>query len=106
MISSMKNREIKWAAAARKDLRSITTYIREHNPQAAQDFVVYLRKTIKEMALSPRPIGRLGEYPGSIERVLTRYKSYLLIFSYDDNIFRVLRVFHTSQDNKSKEALM
>lgn len=101
-----RNRKIKWAETAKSDLNDIIGYIKKNNRQAARELALYVNEIVAEMAMAARPIGRPGETPGTIERVLTRYKSYLLIYKFDDSTLHIIRLFHTSQDVEKKTTVL
>lgn len=93
-----KPRRLKWAAKAKHDLKAIAAYIAKDNGQAAIDFTLYIKQVINDLTVSP--IGRQGEIEGTVERVLSRYPSYIIIYKYDDVMLHVIRIFHTAQGNK------
>lgn len=97
-----RTRKIEWAGTAKSDLKDIVAYIKKNNRQAARELTLYVNDIVAEMATATRPIGRPGEAPGTFERVLTRYKSYLLIFKFDDSTLYIIRLFHTAQDAEKK----
>ncbi len=94
-----KPRRIQWATRAKLDLNAIAGYIVRDNSQAAIDFTLYVHQIVANLAINP--IGRPGELEGTVERVLSRYPSYLIIYKHDEALLRVVRVFHTAQGRKT-----
>ncbi len=92
-------RTVVWTGRASDDLDDIVEFIAMDNELAATEFYEYVMDTVNNTA--HRPLGRRGEVAGTYERVLTRYPSYLLIYTLDDYSLNIIRVFHTSQKNKS-----
>ncbi|MDR1921432.1 MAG: type II toxin-antitoxin system RelE/ParE family toxin [Candidatus Adiutrix sp.] len=91
-------RVISWAAKASDDLDGIVEYIAKDNEEAAQEFYEQIMEAVDKLAASP--IGRRGELPGAYERVLTRYPSYMIIYTLAEHAINIIRIFHTSQQKK------
>lgn len=87
-----------WSKRASDDLDGIVEFIAEDNEIAANEFYEYVIDTVNDTA--HRPLGRQGEVPGTYERVLTHYPSYLIIYTLDGPTLNVIRIFHTSQKSK------
>lgn len=94
----ISGRIVAWSKRASDDLDGIVEFIAEDNEIAANEFYKYVIDIVNDTA--HRPIGRRGEVPDTYERVLTRYSSYLIIYTWDDSTLNVIRIFHTSQKNK------
>ncbi len=94
------NRQVEWTERALEDLDDIVTYIAQDNETAAWDFHDYIQQAAHHLGVSP--IGRPGEVPGTIERVLPRYPSYIIIYEKNDWMITIMRIFHTAQKHKVK----
>lgn len=93
------NRQVEWTRRASDDLDNIVAYIAQDNETAAWDFHEYIQQTVSQLGVSP--IGRPGEIPGTIERVLPRYPSYIVIYEKNEWMICIMRIFHTAQKHKN-----
>lgn len=89
-------RRLKWTKRAWDELREIAAYIARENPPAAVAFKEYVKKITTDLTISP--IGRRSVLPDTMERVLTRYPNYIVIFQYDASTVTILRVFHGARN--------
>ncbi|GLK88749.1 type II toxin-antitoxin system RelE/ParE family toxin [Pseudomonas turukhanskensis] len=84
---------IEWLRKALKNLDSEATYIAEHNPQAASDFVQAVMADVQRLAEFPS-MGREGRLPGTREWPMVNHP-FLIPYRVRDGRLQVLRVFHT-----------
>jgi toxin ParE1/3/4 len=88
---------VRFAAAARKDLRKIADYIGADSPNRALSFVDEMQDAC--LALTDAPL-RFGFLEGFEAAGLRRrpFGSYLIIYSVDGETLLVRRVLHAAQD--------
>jgi len=84
-----------WAAAARRDLFEIQSYLEERNPIVAWEVIDHIKNIAEDMGRLPRR-GRPGRVGDTRERVLTAYP-YILIYAIDDDGINILRVLHAAR---------
>ncbi|MDX3927288.1 MAG: type II toxin-antitoxin system RelE/ParE family toxin [Shinella sp.] len=92
----MKKRQLVLSALARADLRYIHAYISEHNPAAADKFVLDLYRKMHELAeLGLSGVSRNWLKPGL--RALS-YRDRSVYFRVTDSHIHVVRILHGRQD--------
>lgn len=92
------DRKVEWTERAVWDLDDIVAYIAEDNEKAAWDVYEHIKLAAAHLGTSP--IGRPGEVPGTFERVLPRYPSYIIVYEKSDWQISIMRIFHAAQKNK------
>jgi toxin ParE1/3/4 len=97
---------VKWIvireAAARTDLRAIGLYIGQRSPQAARRFIRSAEQTIARLATHPG----IGEpyspedpaFEGIRLCVVTRFRSYVIVYRATEDRVEILRVLHGARD--------
>jgi toxin ParE1/3/4 len=86
---------IVWQREARDDLRTIVTYVREDNPDAARRIYRVIQAQVKHLAGFPY-FGREGRVAGTRELVIAGLP-YIVAYYLVDQEVRILAVVHTSR---------
>lgn len=84
-----------WTATARNDRRLIVEYLSNLNPIAAVHLEEMLVLAADNLATFPYR-GRPGLVQGT--RELAALPPYLMIYEVEENLVRILRIWHTAQD--------
>lgn len=87
--------KIFWTLAARKDLKTIETYIKQENPAAAINVVSKIVNKIKTLLDNPS-LGKHGRFIGTRELVITNLP-YIVPYRLKNDKITVLRIMHTSR---------
>ena len=85
--------QVKWLNRALQNLEDEAAYIAEDNPQAANEFVTHVLKSVNQLSTHPS-LGRAGRLFGTRELVITHYP-YIVPYRVKTDAVEVLRVFHT-----------
>jgi toxin ParE1/3/4 len=86
---------IAWTPTAASDLESISDYLFEENPTAAQQFVRRIYSSALTLSRFPNR-GRTGRKDGTRELVVPDLP-YLLVYKVEDETVRILTILHGSQ---------
>jgi toxin ParE1/3/4 len=88
---------IQWSAAARSDVARISSHIAEENPRAAMKVTRELLLAGDSLVLFPDR-GRPGLVAGTRELVIAW--PYILVYEIvaDENLVRILRIWHGAQE--------
>lgn len=87
--------QIRWTAAALRDLAALHEYIASNNPQAAARQVALLRGAITRLADFPE-MGRIGRRPDTRELVVAR-TPYIVAYRARSGAIELLRIIHGRQ---------
>jgi toxin ParE1/3/4 len=85
------------SAPARSDLRKITLWIAEENPNRAKSFVRELRDAAESLRQFPESHSIVGTLDGFIVRRKV-YGNYLIFYAVGAEAVNVLRILHGAQD--------
>jgi len=89
----MKKRKLKWAGAAKSDLKGIKQYIAQFAPRVATSYVRRIRERCLKLKSLPFAAPIVEEFQN--ERIReTYYGSYRILYHVDDSAVTILRVFH------------
>ena len=83
-----------WRPRARQDLREITSYIADRNPQAAQDLNERIELFAERLAIHPYMF-RPGRLPGTREAVV--HPNYVLVYQVGSDSVEIVNVLHSRQ---------
>lgn len=83
-----------WRDSARADLRSIISYISEHNRPAADRLLERIMACADRLPDFPY-IHRAGRVPGTREAVV--HPNYILIYRVTADVVEITNVLHTRQ---------
>jgi toxin ParE1/3/4 len=86
---------IVWQRGARDDLKTIVTYIRDDNPDAAMRIYQVMQAQVKHLAEFPY-FGREGRVEGTRELVIANLP-YIVAYYLTGQEIRILAVLHTSR---------
>lgn len=89
----MKKRKLKWAAAAKSDLKGIKQYIAQDAPLVATSYVRRIRERCLKLVALPFAAPIVEEFQNESIRE-TYYGSYRILYFIDDEAVTILRVFH------------
>lgn len=93
---------ITWAPAALDDLLNVYTHIAADSPDQARSVVQRIRKAAEGLAGFPY-LGRVGDVPGTRERVMSRLP-YIIVYTVSDELIEIVRVIHQRQQWPPQEA--
>ncbi len=85
-----------WSAEAAEQLREITDYVAERNPQAARRIAAVLLKRSRHLAQPPLTGRRLPEFPDADLRELLE-RPYRLIYRITDSRIEIVALKHYRQ---------
>ena len=85
-----------WSAEAAEQLREITAYVAERNPQAARRIATDLLKRSRHLARPPLTGRRLPEFPDADLRELLE-RPYRLIYRITDSRIEIVALKHYRQ---------
>jgi addiction module RelE/StbE family toxin len=90
--------KVRWTRLARSDLEAAYNYISAHNPAAAAKVGARIRDAVGRLESNPH-LGRPGTIPGTREKLALPYP-YVIVYetAEDENVVRILRVYHMAQD--------
>jgi toxin ParE1/3/4 len=89
----MKKRKLKWAGAARSDLKGIKQYIAQFAPRVATSYIRRIRQRCTKLTSLPFAAPVVEEFQN--ERIReTYFGSYRILYLIDDEAVTILRVFH------------
>jgi toxin ParE1/3/4 len=86
---------IVWQREARDDLRTIVTYVRQDNPEAARRIYRVIQAHVKHLGEFPQ-FGREGRVEGTRELVIAGLP-YIVAYYLGDQEVHILTVMHTSR---------
>jgi len=86
--------ELEWSQLARADLLAIVDYISDDNPDAAQWLKDDIEAKAARLPEHPR-LYRCGRIEGTREMVVRA--NYIVVYTEDPLIVRILRVLHAAQ---------
>ena len=89
----MKKYKLQWTPAARADLRDIKRYIGQHAPRVAAAYVRRIRERCLTLTSFPFAAPIVAEYSNELIRE-TYHGNYRIIYQIEDELIRILRVFH------------
>jgi addiction module RelE/StbE family toxin len=85
--------QLKWAHAAKADLKGIKDYIARDSPHVAESFVRQIRERCNRVASFPFAAPMVGEYPDEHLREMY-HGSYRIIYKIEASRIVILRVVH------------
>ncbi|MBB5214642.1 type II toxin-antitoxin system mRNA interferase toxin, RelE/StbE family [Parapusillimonas granuli] len=86
--------ELEWTELARADLLAIVDYISDDNPDAAQRLKDDIEAKTAKLSEYPK-LYRPGRILGTRELVV--WANYVIVYSEDPFVVRILRVLHAAQ---------
>jgi toxin ParE1/3/4 len=89
---------VRWSLAAANDLEEMSNYLYLHYPSFAAGTIQRLYDSTRILKRFPFS-GRVGKKAGTRELVLAPLP-YVLIYSVDEELVRILRFLHTSRDRQ------
>jgi toxin ParE1/3/4 len=98
----VKRRRIIFKHRARIDLTEIALHIAEFSPSAAARFIENARSDIARLCEFPGIGPTYGFTPSDLEDIhflpITRYRTYLIFYRFDDQILQILRILSGRRD--------
>ena len=85
--------KLKWARAAKADLKGIKAHIAQDAPRVAESYVRRIRERCLKLALLPFAAPIVEEFQDENIRE-TYFGSYRIIYEVERDVVVVLRVFH------------
>ncbi|MGI9500868.1 MAG: type II toxin-antitoxin system RelE/ParE family toxin [Geminicoccaceae bacterium] len=86
---------IVWRNEACLDLNDIYGYIAEDNPAAVGEVVDTIYSYTNRQLSEHPDSGRNGRVPGTLELVMPRYRSYIVVYQRAANRIEILAVIHS-----------
>lgn len=88
---------VEWTNGAERNLDAIERYIAQDNPAAAAKTVLKIvKRTFDQLSNQPSS-GKPGRINGTRELIFSEFP-YIVIYSIDNEVIFILRVFHAAQD--------
>ena len=85
-----------FSARAAQDLRDIAAYIRRDNPNAAKSFTQAMRKRCEKIAALPLAARKITGIRHELR--IVPFRSYIIIYRFQDERVTVERIWHGSRD--------
>lgn len=87
---------------AQQDIESIVDYLKQENPQAAQNFIQHLQNSLETLSLFPK-LGHLRDYQHpTLKQIrmlpIKHFSSYLIFYQPNETTLQVVRIIHGSRD--------
>jgi toxin ParE1/3/4 len=87
---------------AQQDIETIVDYLKQENPQSAQNFIQYLQESLDTLSLFPK-LGHLRDYQHpTLKQIrmlpIKRFSNYLIFYQPNETTLQVVRVLHASRD--------
>jgi toxin ParE1/3/4 len=92
-----------WAPAALDDFLNVYTHIAVDNPDQARKVVQRIRRAAEGLEDFPY-LGRVGDVPGTRERVLSRLP-YIIVYTVSEERIEIVRVIHQKQQWPPQETI-
>ena len=93
-----RRRRVRWSATARADVRRLVEYIGARRPAAARRIVDELGRAVEDLRQHPEmgprmePLAEDGDYRGLL------VEGYWVIYAWETDLVRVLRVWDARRD--------
>ncbi|NEP58462.1 MAG: type II toxin-antitoxin system RelE/ParE family toxin [Symploca sp. SIO2G7] len=89
---------IKWSTRSLRDIKRLTDFLQEKNPQAAQQAAKKIQQGVLTISSQPNIGVALPDQSGRREYFLPFGKgNYVIRYRQKDNLIAILRVFHSRE---------